>query len=51
MGSDPGAASTMRWMRSHTELMHVKSTGFSMPTYRGSSIVIHTCVYRKPYRS
>src|ERR1700729_3443715 len=36
MGSDPGAASTMRWMRSHTELMHVKSTGFSTPTYRGS---------------
>ena len=39
MGSDPGAASTMRWMRSLTELMHVKSTGFSTPTYRGSSIL------------
>jgi RNA-directed DNA polymerase len=36
-GFRPDAASTMRWMRSHTELMHVKSTGFSMPTYRGSS--------------
>jgi hypothetical protein len=24
MGSDPDAAGTMRWKRSHTELMHVK---------------------------
>src|SRR5258706_7794255 len=38
-GSDPGAASTMRWMRSHTESMHAKSTGFLTPTYRGSSIL------------
>ena len=38
-GSDRDAASTMRWMRSHTELMHVKSTGFSTPTYQGSSIL------------
>ena len=38
-GSDPGAASTMRWMRSHTKSTHAKSTGFSMPTYRGSSIL------------
>jgi hypothetical protein len=28
MGSVPGVASTMRWTRSHTELMHAKSTGF-----------------------
>src|SRR5258705_2246680 len=27
MGSVPGVASTMRWTRSHTELMHAKSTG------------------------
>jgi RNA-directed DNA polymerase len=38
-GSDLGAASTMRWMRSHTESTHAKSTGFLTPTYRGSSIL------------